>query len=107
MAAQGIAPLWPPSAQASRIDALRALWQDAGLVDIETREIGVQRSFASFDAFWKIAQTGPRIAPRLAGVPSAGIEEIKTRLRIRLPAAADGSITCSARANAIKGRRPV
>jgi len=106
LAAQGIAPLWPPSAEASRIDALRALWQEAGLVDIDTRVIDVQRTFASFDAFWKIAQTGPRIAPRLAEVPSAGIEEIKVRLRARL-AAADGSITCSARANAIKGRRPV
>jgi len=94
MAAQGIAPLWPPSAQASRIDALRALWQDAGLVDIDTCEIGVQRTFASFDA-----RAGPRDGPER-------IEAIKTRLRARLPAAADGSITCSARANAIKGRRP-
>ena len=106
MAAQGIAPLWPPSAEASRADALRALWRNAGLVDVDTCVIDVQRTFASFDAFWKIAQTGPRIAPRLASVPSTGIEEIKTRLRVRLAPAADGSITCSARANAIKGRRP-
>jgi len=107
MAAEGIAPLWPPSAEASRIDALRALWEGAGLVDVNTCAFDVQRTFASFDSFWKIAQTGPRIAPRLASEPSARIERIKERLRARLPAAADGSVTCGARANAIKGRRPL
>ena len=106
MAAEGITQLPLPSAEASRTDALRALWQDAGLVDVDTCVIDVQRTFASFDAFWKVAQTGPRVAPRLAGAPSAGIERIKERLRARLPAAADGSFTCGARANAIKGRRP-
>jgi hypothetical protein len=33
-------------------------------------------------------------------------ELLKSRLRERLPAATDGSITCSGRANAVRGRRP-
>jgi len=40
----------PPSAEASRIDALRAPWQGAGLVDVDTCAFDVQRTFANFDA---------------------------------------------------------
>ena len=44
--AMGLKTLGPPQAEASRIDALRALWTDAGLVAVETREIVVKRTFA-------------------------------------------------------------
>jgi SAM-dependent methyltransferase len=106
MAALGTPPLWPPSVEASRIPALRVLWADAGLVDIETRQITVQRSFADFDAFWRIAQTGPRMFPRLAAMAPADVQLLKDRVRARLPADADGRITYGATANAVKGRRP-
>src|SRR5213596_323727 len=39
----GLNPPLPPSVGASRIDTLRALWTGAGLDEIETREITVQR----------------------------------------------------------------
>jgi SAM-dependent methyltransferase len=106
MAALGMPPLWPPSVEAARIEALQALWTGAGLVDVETRRIEVQRSFADFDSFWTIAQTGPRVAPRLATMPAADLAQLQRRLRERLPADADGRITYGAFANAVKGRVP-
>lgn len=106
MAALGIAPLWPPSVEAARLDALRTLWADAGLVQVETREIEVQRTFADFASFWRIAQSGPRLAPRLAGIPAVEVARLQARLRERLPAGADGRIAYGARANAIKGVVP-
>jgi SAM-dependent methyltransferase len=106
MAALGPSPLWPPSAEASRIDTMQALWAGAGLVCVETREIDVQRTFPDFDTFWKIAQTGPRLAPRIAAMPPGDLERLRNRLRDRLTPDAGGRITCDARANAIKGRVP-
>jgi SAM-dependent methyltransferase len=106
MQAMGWPPVLPPSVEASRQEALSALWTDAGLVDVEVRQIGVQRRFADFDTWWGIARTGPVIAPRLAQQRVADVELLQGRLRARLRAAADGSITCDARANAVRGRRP-
>ncbi len=102
----GHTPLWPPSVEAARIDALRRSWTDAGLVDVDTHELVVQRRFVDFDAFWAAARNGPRIAPRLSGMSGGDAELLKKRLRERLPAAADGSITYPARANAVRGRKP-
>ena len=100
----GTPPLWPTSVEASRMDALRDLWQNAGLVEIETRVISVQRTYPDFDEFWRISQTGPRVAPRLASMTPANVGRLKERLRARLPADGSGRITYSASANAIKGR---
>jgi SAM-dependent methyltransferase len=104
MEALGIEPLWPPSVDASRIDALRALWSGAGLVDVRTRVIRVERSFESFEAFWAIAQSGPRMAPRLAALPPETAALLKQRVRTRLAPDAAGRITYGASANAVEGR---
>ncbi len=106
MAALGQQPLWPPSVDAARMEALRQSWTHAGLIDVDTHEIRVQRTFADFDTFWTAARKGPRMAPRLAELPGRDTERLKERLRARLSAAADGSITYEARANAVRGRRP-
>ena len=47
--AMGVAHLRPPSADASRMEALRGLWKGAGIEAIETREISVERTFKDFD----------------------------------------------------------
>jgi SAM-dependent methyltransferase len=106
MARLGYQPLMPPSVDAARLDMLRRLWTEAGLVDVETRELVVSRRFADFDAFWAAASNGPGIAPRLAAAPAGNAGRLKARLRERLAPAADGSVTCEARANAVRGRRP-
>jgi SAM-dependent methyltransferase len=102
----GRTPVWPPCVEAAQREALRQAWTDAGLVDVETHEITVQRRFASFDAYWAAARKGPAFAPRLSQMGGADGDLLKQRLRERLAAAADGSITYSARANAVRGRRP-
>jgi SAM-dependent methyltransferase len=104
MTTLGAPPLWPPSSEASRMDTMRALWKDAGLVEIETRAISVERTFVDFESFWKIALTGPRIAPKIAAMPPADVALLAERMRTRLVAAPDGSITYSASANAITGK---
>jgi ubiquinone/menaquinone biosynthesis C-methylase UbiE len=104
--ALGLNPPLPPSVSASRIEALRGLWTEAGLDAIETREIKVQRSFADFDEFWAITLSAATIGPMVAAMPTAEVERLKARVRERLPADAEGRVTYTARANAIKGRKP-
>ncbi len=106
MAALGTPFLLPPSAEASRIDATRGLWAGAGLVAVETHEISVERTFEDFDAFWRIARTGPRIAPSLATMAPGQPDLLRERVRARLSPDADGRITYRARAHAIRGTVP-
>jgi ubiquinone/menaquinone biosynthesis C-methylase UbiE len=106
MRALAMNPLLPPSPGASRMEALRELWTGAGLEGIEVREITVQRTFADFDDFWTISVMAPSLSSTIAAMASSDLEQLKTRVRARLPADAAGRITYGARANAIKGRMP-
>ncbi|MDB5817096.1 MAG: Methyltransferase type 11 [Rhizobacter sp.] len=106
MAAFGMKPLWPPSVEASRIDAMKALWKNAGLVDVEARKITVRRTFVNFDAFWSSAMGGTHIASGIAKLPASDAVLLKDRLYDRLPKDPAGQIKVTARANAIKGRLP-
>ena len=100
----GIAQSGPPSPEASRLESLRALWQDAGLVDLETETFEVRREYESFDRYWDIARTGPRVATTIAGLSDPGRARLREALRRRVPADGTGRLVCTARANAIKGR---
>lgn len=106
MRALGITVPLPPSSGASRIDAMRDLWTDAGLHAVETREITVQRTFAGFYDYWTTILMGPNVGPKAAAMASEDLALLKARVRERLPADAMGRITYSARANAVKGRVP-
>lgn len=94
----------PPSIDASRIDALQQLWAKAGIADVETRQITVQRVFTDFDDFLSVGLKTPSIGPVVKAMQPSDVETLKQRLRDKLPADADGRIICSGRANAIKGR---
>ena len=100
----GVTVPLPPSPDASRADAMQALWTAAGLVAVETRAIDVQRTFVDFDDYWTTIQGGPSVAGQLKALSTDGIVQLQTRLRERLPADSAGRITCSARANAVRGR---
>jgi ubiquinone/menaquinone biosynthesis C-methylase UbiE len=106
MQALGVEVAQPPSPDASRMETLRELWRTAGLEAIETREITVRRTFADFDDFWTISQLSSSIGAAMAAMAASDLEQLKARVRARLPADAAGRITCSARANAAKGRMP-
>jgi SAM-dependent methyltransferase len=93
-----------PSPGASRMDVMRDLWTGAGLDAVDTREIVVRRVFADFDEYWTIIFGSPSFGPKLAAMSAADLALLESRMRARLPADANGRITCIARANAISGR---
>lgn len=104
MGGLGVAVPAPPNPDASRIDVLRSLWTGAGLDAVETREIVAQRTFADFEDYWTTILGAPSAGPLLAVMAPGDLALLKARMRARLPADAAGRITCSARANAVKGR---
>ena len=104
--AMGIAPPRPPSSEASRMTTLRALWTDAGLEAVETREITVQRSFADFEDYWNSSKVTGSLQPTLTAMAAGDTEQLKARVRAHMSATGTGPVTWQARANAIKGRVP-
>ena len=93
----------PPSAGASHLESLRELWTTAGLIDVDTTVITVQRTFGSFSDYWATIMSGPSVAQQLAVMSDGERTLLEVRLRERLPADGSGRITYSARANAVKG----
>ena len=86
---------------------MRAIWKEAGLTAVETEVLRIRVSFSSFDDFWdsNTVPVGPAGKAVSELTPSAR-EQLRTRLRERLPIAADGSIAYEAFANAVKGLAP-
>jgi ubiquinone/menaquinone biosynthesis C-methylase UbiE len=106
MRAMGHTPVMPPSAEASRMEALRDLWAGARLDAVEWREITVQRTFADFEEFWAIGLTAATIRIVVASMDAREVETLKRRVQTRVAADGAGRVIISARANAIKGRVP-
>lgn len=103
----GAKPAPVPGTEDSRLDALTSLFAGAKLTDISTKTIDVTMSFSDFDEYWQ-SQT-PSFSPMgkiIAALSQTDREKLIESVRSRVPAGADGSITCSARANAIKARVP-
>lgn len=95
----------PPSPDASKIDELARLWREAGLLDVETTAITVQREFQDFDDYWETVLGGPSVVATLATLTPGRIAELQEKVRARLGISADGRILASGRAHAVKGRR--
>jgi SAM-dependent methyltransferase len=102
----GIAPPRPPKYLAAGIEALEQMWAGCGLEDTETRQFTVQRTFADFAAYWAFASMANTVAAALRTLPDSEIDLLKLRVHARLPTDAAGRIVQTARANAVKGRRP-
>ena len=107
MRALGVAPLAPPSPEASRLDVLEALWRAAGLRDVETKVIEVQRTFAGFEEYWETVLGGPSVGGKLKGMAPEQTARLQAKLRERLSRDADGRIAYGARAHAVRGWKPV
>lgn len=101
--AMGMAIPRPPSIQSSRRETMEALWSEAGLRGVESRAITVTRRFSDFEAYWATSMRGPTIGAVMAKVPAPEVAVLKERVRARLPADADGGVTATATANAVKG----
>ncbi|HEX6128443.1 MAG TPA: SAM-dependent methyltransferase, partial [Candidatus Limnocylindria bacterium] len=89
-----------------RPEPLAALFTDAGLSQVETTGVEVQRRFDGFDAYWQpfLGGQGPA-GTYVATLSEARRTELAEELRRRLPTAADGSITLMARAWAVRGNK--
>lgn len=88
-------------------DALASLFGRVGLRKVKTRTLEIQINFADFNDYWKpfLGGTGP--APAfIASLDSDRRKHLRNRLKQRLPAKADGSISIRARAWAIRGFSP-
>ncbi len=106
MRAMDLTPSLPPSVSAAGLRESTEIWTAAGLQDIETQEITVERTFADFEAFWATCLLGPGPGPRITAMEPSQAATLKAGVRARLAANADRSLTCTARANAIKGWVP-
>jgi hypothetical protein len=83
---------------------LAALFEDAGLQNVEVRGIDVPTTFRDFDDYWTPFLGGQFPAPDYAMALSEDDRTaLRERIRATLPAASDGSISLIARAWAVRG----
>ncbi len=104
----GVKPPHTSGTEDSRLDAMTSLFSGASLRDIAARTIDVSMSFRNFEEFWQTQI--PAFTPTgkvISNLSEADRKRLIEAVRGRLPAAHDGSITHSARANVIKARVPV
>ena len=106
MNAMGFIAPQPPRSDITGLEALRLLWRDAALAEIQTRQISVQRTFSDFEDYWSTSTLAATVSQTIAAMDPGNLEFLKTRIRAQLIADASGRINCSARVNAIRGNRP-
>ena len=94
----------PPSAWAAALTASVDLWQSAGLVDVQTRQFDVSRTFDTFDDYWRTAYGSPRLRDLFASLSPPELQRMKEDARRRTAGAGDTRLVIKARANAVKGR---
>jgi len=86
---------------------LAAAFEAAGLVGVAQRPIEIPTVFRDFDDLWMPFLGGTGAAPTyVAALDGAARTALRDRLRASLPIEPDGSIHLTARAWAVKGRRP-
>ncbi|HEU0302477.1 MAG TPA: methyltransferase domain-containing protein [Longimicrobium sp.] len=87
-----------------RPEALRERFESAGLRDVQVRAIDVPTRFVDFDDYWTPFLGGQGPAPGYAvSLDARSRAALRERIRERLPIAADGSISLTARAWAARG----
>ena len=103
MREHGLTPTLPPSASAANIDAMRAVWEGAGLLQVETRQIRVRRRFADFEEFWQACLLGGGTRAALDKLPPAELQTIKESSRAKAGVAGGDGLWVDAWANAVTG----
>jgi ubiquinone/menaquinone biosynthesis C-methylase UbiE len=106
LGAVGRAVPMPPSVGSSRLEALSDLWVTAGLGDIYTRVITVERTYPDFNDLWNTVLGGPSAGQALAAMSEEERTHFRELLQARLQPAGSGSITLAGRAHAIRGKVP-
>lgn len=97
----GVEPLQPPHAAVARLDQLDRLWNDAGLVDVETRAITSSREFPSFEDYWSTATSAPGIAQVLQQLGPEQLAQVRSNIHA---SRGSGPFIVQGRAHAVRGR---
>jgi SAM-dependent methyltransferase len=88
-----------------RPGALERLFSAAGLQDVEVTSIDIPTPLADFDDYWQPFLGGQGPAPAYAmSLDESARARLRERLRERVPTSADGSISLTARAWAVRAR---
>jgi SAM-dependent methyltransferase len=89
----------------NRAGQLAALWQAAGLRDVEERALEISMDFASFADFWRpIGQGVGPYGAHLAAAPREHVETLRAALEARLRGrGAPGAFSLRAKALAVRG----
>jgi SAM-dependent methyltransferase len=98
----GHTPALPPSPHAANLDALRQSWHAAGFVEVQTHKLTVERTFGSFEEYWRIGLQGPSIRSRTDKLSQDERQALKEAVRAQMGGAGE-QITVSAHAHAVKG----
>ena len=93
----------PPNPWVSEMSALRDLWTSAGITDVKSRIITVEREFKDIEEYWEITSLFPTVQTILPILTEAQVDELKGRLRSHLSVGSNGYLTQTATATAIKG----
>jgi len=103
----GMTSTRPPNTEISRREVLQDLWKKVGLVSVDTPVIQIPVVFSDFDDFWDstTVPVGPQ-GKLIEGMSESKREQLRLRLRDRLPAASDGHISYKSFANAVRGQIP-
>ena len=99
----GVLPDRAASDDSTELPQLQALWQAAGLQNVETAAFDVSHRYPDFAAWWRALQDSASIGERLAALSDDARQAVQEAARTRLPIAADGSVTITARAHAVRG----
>ncbi|MEU1013708.1 methyltransferase domain-containing protein [Streptomyces sp. NPDC005890] len=90
-----------------RPEPLRAMWADAGLVDVAATSIEVPTVFAGFADLWEPFLAGQGPAPGyVAALSAQERDRLRDAFDAAVPRRADGSIALTARAWGVSGRTP-
>mgnify|MGYP001464814500 FL=1 len=99
----GFKPDSPPNPEFSEMVALNQLWADAGIMDLKSDVITVERRFKDIDEYWDISSLFPNIQKIVPNLTLDEVSDLKTRIEADLKIGDDGLLYQTARANAIMG----
>ena len=99
----GFKPDSPPNPQVSEMAALNKLWTDAGIIDLKSDVITVERRFRDVDEYWDISCLFPNIQKIVPNLTPDQVIDLKTRIEGDLTVGDDGMLYQTAKANAIMG----